>query len=94
MYQHRLLKIAEYVSLASSALGTVAAVATQQVAYSAAPLTVTLGLNIVNRQKLNSSTQEYLKQKADIQQIEKIKEGKKFLVPRRTFFGNSKVISL
>ena len=45
------LEISEYVSLYAAALGTLAAAATQQVVYAAAPLTVAIGLNIANRER-------------------------------------------
>jgi hypothetical protein len=41
----------EYASLGLSALGTVAAIVTQQIAYIATPLTLTLSLSLINRQK-------------------------------------------
>ncbi|HBL59237.1 MAG TPA: hypothetical protein DDZ80_12180, partial [Cyanobacteria bacterium UBA8803] len=47
------LEIAQYISLAGSTLGTVVAAVTQQVVYAAAPLSLTIGLNLVNQQRLN-----------------------------------------
>jgi hypothetical protein len=41
----------EYAALGLSALGTVAAVVTQQIAYIATPLTLSLSLSLINRQK-------------------------------------------
>ncbi len=52
------LQITEYVSLAASAVGTVAAAVSGQVAMAAAPLTVALSLNLVNRQRLQQQTQQ------------------------------------
>ncbi len=52
------LEIAEYVSLAGSALGTLVAVASKQVAFAAAPLTAALVLNLVNRRRLQQQTQD------------------------------------
>src|SRR4028119_1068155 len=50
------LEIAEYVSLAGSALGSVVAVASGQVVYAAVPLTVALALNLVNRRQFQQQT--------------------------------------
>jgi hypothetical protein len=50
------LQIAEYASLATSAAGTVVAIASQQVAYAAAPLTLALSLSVVNRQRYQQQT--------------------------------------
>ena len=41
----------EYASLGLSVIGTVAAVVTQQIAYIATPLTLSLSLSLINRQK-------------------------------------------
>lgn len=43
------LQLAEYVSIGGSALGTVAAIAFQQVAYASVPLTLALSCNFANR---------------------------------------------
>ncbi|GEM_PF-692330 len=56
--QRNWLQITEYVSLAASAVGTVAAAVSGQVAMAAAPLTVALSLNLVNRQRLQQQTQQ------------------------------------
>jgi hypothetical protein len=53
------LKIAEYTSLAGSLLGTIASALSGQVAYAAAPLTLALSLNLLNRKQLQQQTQEY-----------------------------------
>ena len=45
------LEVSEYVSLYASALGTLAAATTQNVAYAATPLTIAIGLNFVNRER-------------------------------------------
>jgi chromosome segregation ATPase len=58
MEKQPLLEIAEYVSLAGSVLGTVAAVASQQVVYAAAPLTVALSLNLINRRRFPQQIQQ------------------------------------
>ncbi len=53
----KLFKFAEYTSLAASAVGTIASAASQQVIYVAAPLTVSLALNLINRQRFEQQTQ-------------------------------------
>ncbi|MCW6036922.1 hypothetical protein K4A83_11700 [Spirulina subsalsa FACHB-351] len=52
MSKRHWLEITEYVGIVASLSGTVATVVTQQAIYAAAPLTVTLGLNTLNRQRL------------------------------------------
>lgn len=52
------LDMAEYVSLASSVAGSVAAVALQQMVYVAAPLTVALSLSLANRQRFQQQIQQ------------------------------------
>ena len=52
------LDMAEYVSLASSVAGSVAAVAFQQMVYVAAPLTVALSLSLANRQRFQQHIQQ------------------------------------
>jgi predicted transcriptional regulator len=55
------LKLAEYASVAGSALGTLAAVFSGQIIYAAAPLTVALSLNLVNRQRFEEQIRENAK---------------------------------
>ncbi|MCP2728413.1 hypothetical protein [Limnofasciculus baicalensis] len=52
---------AEYLFLAGSAVGTVAAVISKQVVYAAAPMTVALGLNILNRRQFQQQIDENIK---------------------------------
>lgn len=52
------LEVSEYASLSLSALGLVTAAVTQQMIYAAAPLTVTVCLNVANRERLKSLTQQ------------------------------------
>ena len=52
------LDMAEYVSLASSVAGSVAAVAFQHMVYVAAPLTVALSLSLANRQRFQQQIQQ------------------------------------
>jgi WD40 repeat protein len=46
------LEITEYISLAASTLGTIVATSTQQVIYAALPLSISISLNLANRQRL------------------------------------------
>ncbi|OCR01293.1 hypothetical protein BCD67_12295 [Oscillatoriales cyanobacterium USR001] len=55
------LQLAEYASVAGSALGTLAAVFSGQIIYAAAPLTLALSLNLVNRQRFEEQLQESAK---------------------------------
>ncbi len=52
------LEMAEYISLASSVAGSVAAAASQQIVYAAAPLTLALSLSLVNRQRFQQQFQQ------------------------------------
>ena len=66
----RWLEIAEYVSLASAAIGSVAAFVSQQVALAAAPLTLSLWLNLLNRQQFQWQVKKYVGTAiADVQQV-------------------------
>ena len=66
--QRDLLKILEYAALGCSAVGSIIAWHLEQVLFAATPLTLTLGLNLLNREKL----EQLLKQQnnAAIAQIE------------------------
>ncbi len=57
----RLLKVAEYTSLAASVTGVVIATATRQVVYAAAPLSVSLFLNLLSRQRFEQRSQQHLR---------------------------------
>ncbi|MBE9019038.1 hypothetical protein IQ272_23385 [Chroococcidiopsidales cyanobacterium LEGE 13417] len=64
------LQVAEYASLASSAAGTVIAIASQQVAYAAAPLTLALSLSVVNRQRCQQQTLSHInKSNSELHQV-------------------------
>lgn len=52
------LDIAEYASLAGSAAGTIATIASQQAVYAAAPLTLAMSLSFINRQRLQQQSQQ------------------------------------
>lgn len=54
----KLLKFAEYASLAASVVGTIASATSQQIVYAAAPITVSLALNLANRQRFEQQTQQ------------------------------------
>jgi len=56
--QHNWLELAEYASVAGSALGTLAAALSGQIIYAAAPLTVALSLNLANRQRFEEQVRE------------------------------------
>ncbi len=53
--------LAEYASLALSVLGTIAAVASQQIVFAVAPMTLAISLNTINRQRLLQLTQLHTK---------------------------------
>jgi len=52
------LDTAEYLSFGTAALGTIAATLTQQVVYATAPLTLSLGVSLTNRQRLDRLRQQ------------------------------------
>lgn len=54
------LEIAEYASLASSVLGIIAAAMSSQIVYAAAPLTLALSLNLVNRKQSHQQTRQHI----------------------------------
>ncbi|HLO47577.1 MAG TPA: hypothetical protein VK211_04030 [Kamptonema sp.] len=56
--QRNWLELAEYASVAGSALGTLAAALSGQLIYAAAPLTVALSLNLANRQRFEEQIRE------------------------------------
>ena len=66
MNNRRLLEIAEYASLCSSVVGSVVAVVSGQLIYACAPLSLSIGLNLVNRyrfEQLLQYRQQQLSQK-------------------------------
>ncbi|GAB4200544.1 MAG: hypothetical protein Fur006_52120 [Coleofasciculaceae cyanobacterium] len=54
----RLLKVAEYTALAASVAGVVISTASKQVVYAAAPLSLSMFLNLLNRQRFEQQTQQ------------------------------------
>jgi len=64
------LEIAEYASLAGSALGIIAAATSSQVICAAAPLTLALSLNLVNRKQSHQQTRQHIISAiADVHQV-------------------------
>ncbi len=59
--EYHWLDLAESVSIAASAIGTLAGALSGQVVYAAAPLTVALSLNLANRYRLDENTEQYTK---------------------------------
>ncbi|MDF0554870.1 hypothetical protein [Kamptonema sp. UHCC 0994] len=58
MNQRNWLELAEYASVAGSAIGTLAAALSGQLIYAAAPLTLALSLNLANRQRFEEQVRE------------------------------------
>jgi WD40 repeat protein len=67
MTQLHWLEVSEYASLSLSTIGIVTAAVTQQIVYALAPLTLTIGLNIANRERL-----KYLNQQQHIRAVTKL----------------------
>ena len=59
--EYHWLDLAESVSIAASAVGTVVGALSSQVVYAAAPLTIALSLNLANRYRLDENTEQYAK---------------------------------
>src|SRR4028118_1716508 len=57
-HQRDWLEMAEYASIAGSAIGTIAAGLSGQIIYAAAPLTAALSLNFANRQRFEQQMQQ------------------------------------
>jgi hypothetical protein len=58
--QPRLLNVVEYTSTAASVVGVVISALSQQAIYAAAPLSLSLCLNLVNRQRFERKTEQRL----------------------------------
>ena len=58
MTQLHWLEVSEYAGLSLSTIGIVTAAVTQQIVYAVAPLTLTIGLNIANRERLKYLNQQ------------------------------------
>jgi phosphatidylserine/phosphatidylglycerophosphate/cardiolipin synthase-like enzyme len=66
----RWLEIAEYVSLVAATIGSVAAFVSQQIVLATAPLTLSLWLNLLNRQRFQQGTKKYVSGAiADVQKV-------------------------
>ncbi|MEM9213467.1 MAG: hypothetical protein AAGD25_03885 [Cyanobacteria bacterium P01_F01_bin.150] len=78
---HRsLLNIAEYASASASGIGSIIAIATQQIAYSVIPLSVTVALNLASRrqqeQQISKHIDQHLAQaNTSVQQLERRVDG-------------------
>jgi DNA repair exonuclease SbcCD ATPase subunit len=62
------LNTAEYVSIACSAAGSVAAVASQQVVYAIAPMTLAMSLSLANRQRFQQQLEQQTKVNSIVRQ--------------------------
>lgn len=83
------LDIAEYVSLAGSLAGAVAAAASQQVLYAAAPLTLALSLSLANRQRSQQQLQQLSTSvSADVQMVVKSLERQVQMLPTAEQFND------
>jgi hypothetical protein len=63
MSKHDSLNLAEYVFIAASVAGTIGAAISKEIIFAAIPLTITLGLNAIDRhrfKKLNQQQIEHL----------------------------------
>lgn len=58
MYQRDWMKVAEYASIAGSAVGSLVAAVSGQILYAATPLTLTLYLNLMNRERFEHQMHE------------------------------------
>ncbi len=55
MKNEKWLDVTEYALLAGSGLGSIASIATQQIAYTAAPVSFLMMLNVINRQRMDQN---------------------------------------
>ncbi|MEG4318495.1 MULTISPECIES: hypothetical protein [unclassified Microcoleus] len=74
------LELAEYASIAGSAIGTIVAGLSGQIIYAAAPLTAALSLNFVNRQRFEQKMQQ--KANSAIAEVQAAVEGRSQQVQR------------
>ena len=68
------LELAEYASIAGSAIGTIAAGLSGQILYAAAPLTAAMSLNLANRQRFEQQMQQ--KANSAIAEVQAAAEGR------------------
>ncbi|NEQ99489.1 MAG: hypothetical protein F6K30_22755 [Cyanothece sp. SIO2G6] len=59
----KILPIAEYISVSASVVGTVAAIATQQVVYAIAPLSLSALLNLTNRRQTEQQIEQQIERR-------------------------------
>lgn len=62
------LNTAEYLSIACSAAGSVAAVASQQLVYAAAPLTLAMSISLANRQRFQHQVEQHTEVISNVRQ--------------------------
>ena len=74
MISKKILTGAEYISLGLSAVGTIVAANTGQIAFATSPLIFSLFLNVVNRQELAKRTHNISHQIASVDNSEKIRQ--------------------
>lgn len=74
MISKKILTGAEYISLGLSALGTIVAATTGQIAFATSPLIFSLFLNVVNRQELAKRTHNISHQIASVDNSEEIRQ--------------------
>ena len=58
MKNDKWMDVTEYALLAGSGLGSIASIATQQIAYTAAPVSFLMMLNVINRQRLDQQVMD------------------------------------
>ncbi|MBV9387081.1 MAG: hypothetical protein JOZ78_11705 [Chroococcidiopsidaceae cyanobacterium CP_BM_ER_R8_30] len=76
----RLLQVAEYSSFAASVLGVVISTASRQVVYAAAPLSLSIFLNLLNRQRFEQQTQQSITAiRAQVEQQSQLNQAVSFL---------------
>lgn len=60
MSKHASLNLAEYVSIAASVAGTIGAAISKEIIFAAIPLTITLGLNAIDRHRFKKLNQQQI----------------------------------
>ncbi|MGL5940732.1 MAG: GUN4 domain-containing protein [Waterburya sp.] len=72
------LDLVEYVFIAGSIAGTVATVTTKQGIFAVTPLTIAIGLNVINRQRFNQLSQKQVEHLQQLIQHSQESENKQF----------------
>lgn len=75
------LNTAEYVSIACSAAGSVAAVASQQLVYAAAPLTLAMSISLANRQRFQHQVEQHTQVISNVRQETQSLHNKVYTLP-------------